>query len=350
MSPDLLSWSPLEPGDRVAVLSPSSCAPEGFPAVHEQAMTRVRDLLGLEPVEYPTTRVQGTARERARDVNAAFADPSIRAIFATIGGDDQITVLRHLDPTLPQRDPKPFFGYSDNTNVLNWLWFHGVAAVHGGSTQVHLGPGPVPDPQQVASLRTALFGGDVELAPVARSRDIGIAWDDPRALTDRPPDAVAQPWTWSGPARSVTGRTWGGNLEILHWNCAAGGWILPTDAYAGCVLLVETSEERPPPIEVYRMLRNLGERGILDVVSALVWARPPAGDHEVHPTETQVDALRTANRESVLRAVSDYNDDLVVVMDVDFGHTIPQYVLPYGGHLTVDGVARRLIAHFPAPR
>ncbi len=39
-------------------------------------------------------------------------------------------------------DPKPFLGYSDNTNLLSWLWTQGVAAFYGGSTQVHLGPGP----------------------------------------------------------------------------------------------------------------------------------------------------------------------------------------------------------------
>ena len=150
-------------------------------------MARVVELLGLVPVEFPTTRVAGTPAERARDLNAAFADESIRAIFATIGGDDQITLLRHLDPAGPQRDPKPYFGYSDSTNVLNWLWFHGVASVHGGSTQVHLGPGTAVDDEHLSSLRAALFGGDVELHPVARSRDVGFPWDDPRALTTAPP-------------------------------------------------------------------------------------------------------------------------------------------------------------------
>ncbi|MDR7275917.1 muramoyltetrapeptide carboxypeptidase LdcA involved in peptidoglycan recycling [Catenuloplanes atrovinosus] len=28
------------------------------------------------------------------------------------------------------------------------------------------------------------------------------------------------------------------------------------------------------------------------------------------------------------------------------GHTDPQYVLPYGGTITVDGPARRLMAHY----
>jgi len=86
------------PGDRVAILSPSLAAPGFAPAVHEQAMTRLAALTGLVPVEYPTTRQLGASpEERARDLNAAFADPSIRAILATVGGDDQIAVIPHLD-------------------------------------------------------------------------------------------------------------------------------------------------------------------------------------------------------------------------------------------------------------
>jgi muramoyltetrapeptide carboxypeptidase LdcA involved in peptidoglycan recycling len=346
MPRELTQPPPVRPGDRVAVLSPAWAAPQHFPAHHEQALGRVRDLLGLEPVEFPTTRRQGTPQQRAADLNAALADESIRAVLATIGGDDQITVLRHLDPSLPQRDPKRFLGFSDNTNLLNWLWFHGVSGVHGGSLAIHLGPGPQVDEVHLESLRAALFGGDLELRPVERTRDVGIPWEDPRSLTEMSDGLPAEPWTWSGPARAVTAPTWGGNLEILHWNLAAGRWILPNEAYAGCVLMLETSEELPPPVEVYRMLRNLGERGLLEVFPALVWARPMASFDKVTRTPDEAQAWRAENRESVLRAVAEYHPEMVVVMDVDFGHTKPQYVLPYGGRLTVDGAQQRVVAHF----
>ena len=112
-----LSAQKLVTGDRVAVLSPSFAAPGLAPAVHEQAMRRLTAATGLIPVEFPTTRKLGSSpQERAADINAAFADPSIRAILATIGGDDQITVIPHLDEAAVLADPKIFIGYSDNTN------------------------------------------------------------------------------------------------------------------------------------------------------------------------------------------------------------------------------------------
>jgi len=97
------------PGERIAVLSPSFAAPGVAPALHEQALARLAELTGLLPVEYPTTRLLGaSATERARDLTAAFTDPTIRAVIATIGGDDQITVIPHLDPAAFRADPKPF--------------------------------------------------------------------------------------------------------------------------------------------------------------------------------------------------------------------------------------------------
>ncbi|HEY3477346.1 MAG TPA: LD-carboxypeptidase, partial [Streptomyces sp.] len=148
------------PGDRVAILSPSSGLPGLLPLPYELGLRRLRDDFGLEPVEYPTTRRMGsTPRDRAADIHAAFADPTIKAVIASIGGDDQITVLPHLDRELLRANPKPFFGYSDNTNLLSWLWTQGVAGFYGGSTQVHLGPGPAVDEVHAASLRAALLTG-----------------------------------------------------------------------------------------------------------------------------------------------------------------------------------------------
>jgi hypothetical protein len=69
-------------------------------------MRRLSEMTGLVPVEYPTTPKTGaTPADRAADISAAFADPAIRAILTVVGGDDQITVIPHLDAGLARRDP-----------------------------------------------------------------------------------------------------------------------------------------------------------------------------------------------------------------------------------------------------
>jgi muramoyltetrapeptide carboxypeptidase LdcA involved in peptidoglycan recycling len=336
------------PGDRVAVLSPSFAAPAVAPHVHEQAMRRLTEITGLVAVEYPTTRRLGaSARDRAADLNDAFADPGIRAVIATIGGEDQITVVPHLDPDLVRADPKPFLGYSDNTNLLNWLWTHGVAGFYGGSTQVQLGPGPAVDEVHARALRAALLTGErLEVTEPGESEDIGRDWQDPAALTEYGDREPTEPWTWAGPPRSVTGPTWGGCADVLQWILTAGRFPADPAVVAGGVLLVETSEELMPARELGYIMRSLGERGLLAAVDAVMAARPPTSDFEVRPSSQERAALRAEQRDTVIETVQRYNPEAVIVVGVPFGHTRPQWILPYGGEVTLDGAARRVWADY----
>jgi muramoyltetrapeptide carboxypeptidase LdcA involved in peptidoglycan recycling len=144
----------------------------------------------------------------------------------------------------------------------------------------------------------------------------------------------------------VTGPTWGGNLEILHWNLAANRWILPNAAYRGCVLVLETSEEMPPAEEVFRMLRNMGERGLLEQFPALVMGKPKCWRNDRQLTQVERDAFREEQRGAVLEAMATYNPSAMIVFGPDLGHTDPQYVIPFGGSMTVDGTGRRITADY----
>jgi muramoyltetrapeptide carboxypeptidase LdcA involved in peptidoglycan recycling len=193
---------------------------------------------------------------------AAFEDTSIRAVMATIGGDDQITVLPYLDFEAIARNPKRFFGYSDNTNLLNALILSGVVSYHGGSTMVHLGRSNQMHPMTEASLRAALFdGGRFEIVAADTFTVNQLPWDDPENLQHQVSTRLATPWVWHGPPVHVTGRLWGGGLEILDWTMQVGRWIAAPEHYRDSVLF-------------FRTLRSLGERGILGELAGLLVARP----------------------------------------------------------------------------
>jgi muramoyltetrapeptide carboxypeptidase LdcA involved in peptidoglycan recycling len=348
MTLDIVRPPKAQPGERIAVLSPSFAAAGAFPAVHEQAMRRLGDITGLVPVESPTTRQVGaSAQARAADINAAFADPTIRAILAVIGGEDQITVIPHLDAEAARHDPKPFVGTSDNTNLHNWLWSNGIASFYGGSSQVHLGPGPTVDDVHARSLRAALLTGEtLEITDPGESEDIGFDWGDPRALTHFGEREPTEPWTWHGPARTVVGRTWGGCLDVIEWILAAGRFPFDPAVLGGGVLLIETSEELLPAREVGWIVRNLGERGVLAAIDAVLVARPPVSDFTRRPQPDERRRLRAEQRDVVVRVVSDYNPDAVICVGIPFGHTRPQWILPHGGTITVDGAQPRVFASY----
>lgn len=83
-------------GDSVAILSPSAGLPGLLPMPFELGLSRLREEFGLVPAEYPTTRVMGSPpADRAKDIHAAFTDPSIKAVITSIGGEDSLKVLRH---------------------------------------------------------------------------------------------------------------------------------------------------------------------------------------------------------------------------------------------------------------
>ncbi|MGC1238481.1 MAG: LD-carboxypeptidase [Acidimicrobiales bacterium] len=338
----------LSPGDQIAVVSPSWAGAGVFPQVQEIALQVLRVDLGLEPVELRTTRQVGASpEERAYDLNFAFSDPDIKAVMAVIGGTDQITVLPCLNAETLAANPKAFFGYSDNTNLLNYLWGLGIASYHGSSTLVHLArPGGV-HPAFISSLRHALFDHQTfEISPVAKFTDLQPQWENPSTLENELPTTTEPGWHWHRATRVVTGPTWGGNLEVLYWNLAVNRWILPIKSYEGCVLILETSEEMPSARKVFKIMCSLGERGLLAQFPAVVFAKAKAWHARTPLSEVERSEFRADQEAAVLRALDIYNREALFVYGPDFGHTDPQYVIPYGGLMTVNGITQHISVEY----
>ncbi|MFZ2252715.1 MAG: LD-carboxypeptidase [Minisyncoccia bacterium] len=113
----------LKKGDKVAILSPSFAAPGVWPQVYELGLKRLREVFHLEPVEFPTTKKVGASGEdRSVDLISAFENPEIKAIVSSLGGDDQVTYVKDLPAEPFSNNPKPFFGFSDNSHFCNFLF------------------------------------------------------------------------------------------------------------------------------------------------------------------------------------------------------------------------------------
>jgi muramoyltetrapeptide carboxypeptidase LdcA involved in peptidoglycan recycling len=132
----------------------------------------------------------------------------------------------------------------------------------------------------------------------------------------------------------------------MQWILTAGRFPADPAVLDGGVLLLESSEELIPAREFGWITRSLGERGILEVVDAVVVARPPTSDFTVRPSAAERRAKRDAQRDTAIEVVHAYNPDAVIVFGPPFGHTRPQWIVPYGGVMTVDGVDRRLYADY----
>jgi muramoyltetrapeptide carboxypeptidase LdcA involved in peptidoglycan recycling len=332
------------PGDKVAVLSPAAAVPALFPHVLDLGLERLTEHYGVVPVEYPTTRAWSSPEARAADVNAAFADPEIAAVLTSIGGQDQIKILRHLDADVIAANPKPFFGLSDNTNLHHFLWGLGIVSYYGGAVMVELGRRGSLNPHTAEAFRAALLGeGWYDLRPADSFTDVNLDWADPTNLEREPEMLPGTGWQWHGGSGAVEGPLWGGCLEIVDFQLRAARYLAPDDAaYDGCVLCLETSEELPSAQYVGELLMCMGERGLLQRFAALLMGRPKAWSFERPNTPEEREAHVAAQHEAVLGAMAEYSPGVPVVLDVDFGHTDPQLVLPHGGDVRIDPAAETI--------
>ena len=133
---------------------------------------------------------------------------------------------------------------------------------------------------------------------------------------------------------------------MLQWILTAGRFPDDPGVLAGGVLLLEASEDLIPASEFGYILRSLGERGLVAAADAVVVSRPPTSDHEHRPSPEERAAHRAEQRDVVVDLVARYHPEAVVVVGVPFGHTRPQWIVPYGGSMTVDGVAQRVWADY----
>lgn len=333
----------LSAGDQVAVISPSAGLPQLFPWVQDLGLQRMRDVFGLQPTEYPTTRVMGSSLEdRARDIMAAFADPANKAVFASIGGSDQIKLIKYLDPQVFIDNPKPFFGFSDNMHLHNFLWHLGIPSYYGGGVMNQFGMNGAMFDMTVTSLRHALFEcGEFELEVSDHYNDEGLNWSvkENLQLTRKLEQNGGLYWDASLNAEGVL---WGGCVESLVFQAATAKYLPADDELEGTILFIETAEDIPEQWIVEYLLTGFGERGWFDKFRGVLVGRPKAWEFDKQHDAEWKAAYSQAQRDTILRVVRQYNATIPIVQNLDFGHTDPQIVMPVGGNVRIDSDARRI--------
>ena len=332
----------LKPGDRVAIVAPSSGLAACFPWVYTLGLKRIHEVFHLEPVELPTVSkstefLEQHPQARAEDINEAFADSSIKGVIATIGGNDQIRILPYLNRATLAANPKVFCGYSDCTNLHLYLWNLGIISYYGGLVMPQFGMQQAMHEYTVQSLKQALFSPAIGLIQPAKEwTDADLDWSDPANLDKSRPLIKGKGWEWHHHGQElIEGRLWGGCLETLALHLAVKRYLPPIEAISGCILYVETSEEMPTSGFVYRFFATLAEMGMLQQLRAILVGIPKAQFCGNGPSEGR--ELFIANQKAaILQALSHYRLELPVVFDLNIGHTDPQCIIPNGGIVRID--------------
>lgn len=326
-----ISLPKLRKGDQVAVISPSAGLPGIFPWVQDLGLKRLQEVFNLVPKEYPTTRLMGSSlTDRAKDVMSAFSDPKNKAVFTSIGGTDQIKLIKYLDSKIIIKNPKPFFGFSDNTHLHNYLWNLGIPSYYGGAVMTQLAMQGEMHKETKDFLAHALFDlGEYKITATKKYNDIGLDWADKHNLSKIRKVEKNDGLYWNGKTNAV-GILWGGCVESLIVQSTTNKYLPKNKDLTGTILILETAEDIPEHWIIEYLLTGFGERGWFDKFQAVLIGRPKAWDFNKKLTTSKKADYRKAQRDTVIRVVREYNKDIPIVQNLDFGHTDPQIVLPLG--------------------
>ena len=123
--------------DTIAVISPSN-GWAGDPDVRRKYELGVKGLqdLGLNVVAAPNALkghdyLSRNPEARAEDVMWAFENAGVKAVIASVGGDDSIKIIPFIDPASIRNNPKIFIGYSDVMNLHILCYQCGLSSFYG---------------------------------------------------------------------------------------------------------------------------------------------------------------------------------------------------------------------------
>ncbi|MEG4444156.1 LD-carboxypeptidase [Microcoleus sp. AT9_B5] len=284
----------LQVGDTVALINPAAFNYEK----EVQPFFKVLDNLGLKVKlgEHFYDRygyLAGKDADRAADVNAAFADDSVQAIFTGMGGWGCGRILPLLDYDIIRNNPKIILGFSDITALLlaiyaktNIVTFHGPLGASSWS------------PFTVDYVKKVLFEG----GSVTMQNSKGVQFQT----------------IGRGTAR---GKLIGGNLSVIA--AMVGSAYLPT--WENSILFVEEVGE-----EVYRidrMLTQLKLAGILDRISGFIFGQCTKCEAE-KPQESLTLAQVLSDHIRPLKIPAWYGSMV--------GHIREQFTLPIGLEVEID--------------
>ena len=321
--------------DTVAIVSLSSGmgGDPMFKHRYEIGKKRLKDEFGLNVVTMPNALkgsqyLQNHPQARAADLMAAFKDSSIKAIISMIGGDDTIRLLDYIDFDIIRNNPKIFMGYSDTTANHFMMYKAGLMSFYGPSILVEFAENVAMHQYTVEHIKNVLFNPTNEAcispSPVWTSQYLEWADKDneniARTMTkDKKGFELLQ-----GRA-TVYGRLLGGCVDVFPMIMGTKIWP-ELNQWDNAILFLETSESSPHPNYVKYILRGLAAQGILGKISGILFGKPKS---EKYFDEYKQMLIQVVGKESG-RA------DLPILYNVNFGHTAPICILPYGALAKID--------------
>lgn len=315
----------LNPGDKIATISPCwGVAGEKNVIWRYEIGKRRLEEMRLEVVAAPNLMkgeayLQNNPKARAEDVLWAFENKDIKAIIANIGGNDSERVLPYLKADFIKNNPKIFIGYSDVMNLHLFCYKAGLSTFYGPNLLPILAETPNFHPYSRYWFEKVLFHS----SPIGQIKPAETFSCDENNYTDK--NYVKTYHNETGylliqGRGKVQGRLLGGHTGIKNFTG------LEADDFAGKILFLEDIPEFFTPKHLTDFTDWLGSIGALQKLKGMLIGK--LGEYK--PFDE--------HRSALLEIVNDKYGltNLPIMANMNFGHTSPIFILPYGALAEID--------------
>ncbi len=330
----------LKKGDKIAFISPSARLNDILPtplargkACLESLGFRVQIIFSSQA----TATIAESIRVRCEEIHAAFRDSTIAAIICTIGGAHANELLPFLDYSLIRSNPKIFIGYSDTTFLHYAIQSRtGLRTFYGPSVLTDFSDFPKPMQFTIDHFLRVLTEAGMPVGPLPRSPICSREHSDflfRNEMLDKPREIVDSPsWRWLRRGRA-TGHLYGGTVTCV---VRLQGTHYAPVSWKNKILFLESAmgDNIQLPYSVSQFRNNLVDlalSGILHEIRGLVVGR--GYKYDAHMQDELASVIEEVFDVIVGRS---REEQLPILMNVDFGHTSPFLTLPINALVRLD--------------
>lgn len=323
----------LRKGDKVAIVSLSNglLGEKEFLHKYELGKKRLEEKFGLEVITMENTLkgieyIYNHPEKRAEDLMNAFKDKSIKAIICSIGGDDTIRLLPYIDYEVIKNNPKVFMGFSDTTANHLMMQKAGIVSYFGPCLMCDFANYVDMYDYTENAVRELLIEAkeNYEIRKCDYWTNEHIEWCEENINKQKTRLKDEKGYEVIQGQGKVRGKLLGGCLDAFPIYNGTEVW--PTlENWKDKILFFETSEDMPEPQYVTWYLRNLGAQGIFNVAKGIIVGKPQSEKYYEEYKEVYRKVLKEFGRE-----------DMPVLYNVNFGHSEPIGIIPYGIECELD--------------
>ena len=321
----------LKKGDTIATISPSwGCA--GAPRVlwkYRLGCERLKEL-GINVVSAPNS-LRGTAylrdnpQARAEDILWAFENKDIKGIIANIGGNDSVKLLTYLSSKTIAGNPKILCGYSDVMVLHLFCYRAGLMTYYGDNLLTTMAEAGGWHPYsrywfEKVFLDDAVIGN---IKPAEEWSYDKESYADKNYRKNYIPNPGYRYVQGKGTAR---GKLFGGHGDLLTLKMPDGKPAVRKEDFDNSILFFEDIPDFCNEDYLADFFDLLGKNGYLQILNGVIigkMKRPESFD-------TYAARIRSV-------VTDKYNcPELPIMSDLNFGHTSPICILPYGAEAELN--------------